>query len=126
MLAISGYVDQVQDAPDEVQHLANKISHVHAVIGELKLDLDRIQETSYKMWGPALEKFLASCRKTFEEIEILIGKYIAEESHSHGGTVIKSIKWKANDAQMRKLWESVNTADCFFLAFRKLPQYVNV
>jgi hypothetical protein len=104
ILSLSRYVDGVRESIKEVQQLSTQLSSTHVVISQLKVVVEQPQNEPYiEKYKPTFELTIKNCDTTFRQIEALLEKSQLTTKQSGRNMVVKSIKWRFNVQEVKKL-----------------------
>lgn len=100
---LSQFVDEVSQAPPEVQRLQNQLSTLYASLGETKNDLHRVQK-GVLVEGDLDEKIqytLVDCEEVLGMLEGIVDRAKRKEVKYVGATKWARVKFTFNEAQIQ-------------------------
>ena len=108
IISLSGYVDSVRGAKAEVQALSVEISTVHAVLGELKIQIDEYPDAEAKLATEsksAVKRVLEHCEITLLGLGRMVDKAQAVVTESGMERMVKTVRWKFKDGEVKRFKE---------------------
>ena len=108
IVSLSGYVDSVRGAKAEVQALSVGISTVHAVLGELKIQMDEYPDAEANLTSDsknAVKRVLEHCKTTLLGLEQMVDKAQIVATESGMERMVKTVRWKFKDGETKTFKE---------------------
>ena len=108
IISLSGYVDSVRGAKAEVQALSVDISTVHAVLGELKIQMDEYLDAEANLARDsknAVKRVLEHCKSTLLGLERMVDKAQIVATESGMERMVKTVRWKFKDGEVKRFKE---------------------
>ena len=104
IISLSGYVDSVRGAKAEVQAVSVDISTLHAVLGELKIQMDEYPDAEANLATDsksAVKRVLEHCKTTLLGLERMVDKAQIVATESGTERIVKTVWWKFKDGEIK-------------------------
>lgn len=108
IISLSGYVDSVRGAKAEVQALSVDISTMHAILGELKIQMDEYPDAEANLASDsknAVKRVLERCKTTLLGLERMVDKAQIVATESGMERMVKTVRWKFKDDEIKRFKE---------------------
>ena len=94
IFTLSQFVDEVAQAPAEIQRLSNELAALYASLGQVKLAIENPRESSIpEGWTTQFESMLKDCEEALELLEGIVEKAKTKESKRTATQVWKSVRF---------------------------------
>lgn len=98
---LSEFVDEVREAPKEVQSLSNELASLYACLGHIKIAIQgpRVSKIS-DAWTTDFEKVVDDCGDTLADVQKIVDKARATETSRSAAQMWKMIKFSFKSKQV--------------------------
>lgn len=108
IISLSGYVDSVRGAKAEVQAVSADISTLHAVLGELKIQMDEYPEPEANLASDsknAVKRVLEHCKTSLLGLERMVDKAQIVATESRTERIVRTVRWEFKDGEIKRFKE---------------------
>lgn len=108
IISLSGYVDSVRGAKAEVQAVSVDISTLHAVLGELKIQMDEYPEPEANLASDsknAVKRVLEHCKTSLLGLERMVDKAQIVATESRTERIVRTVRWEFKDGEIKRFKE---------------------
>ncbi|KAM7183991.1 hypothetical protein V8F33_013262 [Rhypophila sp. PSN 637] len=104
IFAVSEFIDQVQQAPKEVQALNTELASLYAGLGHIKMAIQapRISQIP-PTWEADFNSLADDCDKTLKEVELIINKAKRTETTGSARQMLKTVRFVFKASQVEFL-----------------------